>query len=174
MELSSLKDHLDARGIRLIGIAGEHLGREEFLAKYWKGELYFDLGKKTWFPAIHGGSKYTSIMSGIMSALSGGAVAKAWKRVQAKGVDGNLKGEGTILGGVWVVHPQQGGQVIYEFREKSWGDSVMVNDKEGLLNAIAQLPGSGPGGSLPVFAPGPTFLAPPPSFNVGSCGPKGC
>jgi len=58
------------------------------------------MGKKTWFPAIHGGSKFSSTMSGIFSALSGGAVAKAWKRAQGKGVEGNLKGEGTVLGGM--------------------------------------------------------------------------
>ena len=40
-------------------------------------------------------------MSGIFSALSGGAVAKAWKRAQGKGVEGNLKGEGTVLGGMY-------------------------------------------------------------------------
>ena len=69
-------------------------------------------------------------MSGIFSAITGGAVAKvhvsahlgtflgrfvrrvcktpnprrmvvqAWKRAQGKGVEGNLKGEGTILGGI--------------------------------------------------------------------------
>lgn len=180
MGLSSLKDQLDARGIRLIGIAGEHLGREEFLAKFWKGELYFDLGKKTWFPAIHGGSKFSSTMSGIFSALSGGAVAKAWKRAQGKGVEGNLKGEGTVLGGVWVVHPQQG--VLYEFREKSWGDNVMESDPQGLFGAINKLPGMAQAPPVlwapPVFAPATAI--PAPNMQVGApavgsaCGPKGC
>ena len=97
---------LDAKGVRLIGIAGEHLGREEFVEKYWKGELFFDMGKTSWFPAVHGGKKYSNTASGIFSALFGGKVAKAWKRMTSKGgIEGNLKGEGFTLGGVWVVHP---------------------------------------------------------------------
>jgi len=118
----------------LIGIAGEHLGREEFTEKFWKGELFFDLGKKTWFPAIHGGKKYSNTAAGIWQAMTGGAVGRALKRVQGKKIEGNLKGEGTVLGGVWVVHPQQG--VLYEYREKSWGDSVTENDLTGLMEAI--------------------------------------
>ncbi|EKX54757.1 hypothetical protein GUITHDRAFT_149853 [Guillardia theta CCMP2712] len=35
LSLSGLKPKLDARGIRLIGIAGEHLGHEEFRKDFW-------------------------------------------------------------------------------------------------------------------------------------------
>lgn len=80
--------------------------------------------------------------------------------------------------GVWVVHPQQGGEVIYEHREKSWGDNVMESDKQGLLNAIDQLPGSkGLGATLPGFVPASVAHAPPPKppiMNSGGCGPNGC
>ncbi len=75
----------------MIGIAGEHLGREEFLAGFWKGELFFDLGKKSWFPAVHGGKKKSSTAHGIWSLLTGGVVSRAVKRTKEKGVEGNLK-----------------------------------------------------------------------------------
>jgi len=92
-----------------VGIAGEHLGREEFLEKFWKGELFFDMDKKTWFPAVHGGKKKTNTAGGVLSLLTGGVVSKAWKRSQGKNIEGNLKGEGYTLGGVWVVHPTEVG-----------------------------------------------------------------
>ncbi len=99
--LSSLKDQLaEVPSVRLICIAGEHLGHEEFTGKYWTGELYFDLGKKTWYPAMGSGKM---VLSGLASYAFGGVVAKNVKRVDQKGIDGDLKGEGTILGGVWVI-----------------------------------------------------------------------
>jgi len=155
----------------LIGIAGEHLGREEFTEKFWKGELFFDLGKKTWFPAIHGGKKYSNTAAGIWQAMTGGAVGRALKRVQGKKIEGNLKGEGTVLGGVWVVHPQQG--VLYEYREKSWGDSVTENDLTGLMEAINKLPGRAAG--HPIFMPAVPGAPIPGEPIVGRpCGPGGC
>ena len=136
----------------------------QFTEKFWKGELFYDLGKKTWFPAIHGGKKFTNTAGGIWSAITGGAVGKALKRAQGKAVEGNLKGEGTVLGGVWVVHPTQG--VLYEYREKSWGDSVTENDLNGLMEAINKLPGRAPG--QPVSMPGyPTALPLAGTPNMG-------
>uniref|UniRef100_A0A7S0DZW6 Peroxiredoxin-like 2A n=1 Tax=Hanusia phi TaxID=3032 RepID=A0A7S0DZW6_9CRYP len=135
LALSGLKPKLDARGIRLIGIAGEHLGHEEFRKDFWKGELYFDVGKKTWYPLMGDGKKPTNTFMGIFSYLCGGVVAKNLKRVNDKGIQGNLKGEGAILGGVWVVGPGSQG-IIFEHREKSWGDNVCVSNMEDLDAAI--------------------------------------
>jgi hypothetical protein len=166
--LSSLKPQLDARGVRLIGVAGEHLGREEFLKDFWKGELYFDIGKKTWFPAIHGGKKSTRLLSNIFSAICGGLVAKGYKRIMAmnggQGINYNLAGEGTVLGGLWVVHPTQG--VIYERREKDWGDNATVHDMKNLIEAINKLPGTARGADMQITSPHAPVV-PPPSLEVG-------
>ena len=86
--------------VRLICVAGEHLGHEEFTEKYWRGELFFDVGKKHWYPLMGSG---TMALSGLASYMFGGSVAKSISRVGAQKIDGNFKGEGTILGGVWVV-----------------------------------------------------------------------
>ncbi len=72
--LSSLKERLSEQpAVRLICIAGEHLGHEEFTEKYWRGELFFDVGKKVWYPAMASGKM---VLSGIISYLCCGIVAK--------------------------------------------------------------------------------------------------
>jgi hypothetical protein len=42
-----------------------------------------------------------------------------------------VQGEGFTLGGVWVVHPAKG--VIFEYREKHWGDSVLESGLPDLM-----------------------------------------
>jgi len=132
-----------------------------------QGELLFDLGKKTWFPAVHGGKKKTNTAGGIFSALFGGQVAAAWKRMTSKGgIEGNMKGEGFTLGGVWVVHPHNG--VIYEYREKHWGDSATDNDMQELQAAINKLPGQ------PGFVVPPSVAIAPPMAVAHPCGDNAC
>ena len=81
------------------------------------------------------GKTPTNTFMGIFSYLCGGTVAKNLRRVNSKGIQGNLAGEGTILGGVWVVGPGSQG-IIFEHREKSWGDNVCVSNMEDLEKAI--------------------------------------
>ena len=53
-----------------------------------------------------------------------------WKsifRVKSKGVEGNLKGEGRILGGVFVVGPGELG-ILLDHKEKEFGDKVDLKD----------------------------------------------
>ena len=45
--------------------------------------------------------------------------------VSQKGIEGNLKGDGTLLGGVFVVSPNE---VLYEHREKFFGDHANITD----------------------------------------------
>ena len=53
-----------------------------------------------------------------------------WKsifRVRSKGVEGNLVGEGRILGGVFVVGPGEQG-ILLDHKEKEFGDKVDLQD----------------------------------------------
>jgi hypothetical protein len=101
LALSSLKERMaEFPAVRLICVAGEHLGHEEFTEKYWRGELFFDLGKKQLYPLMGSGRM---ILSGLASYMFGGAVAKNVSRVNEQEIEGDFQGEGTILGGVWVV-----------------------------------------------------------------------
>lgn len=72
---------------------------------------------------------------------SGGAVAKNVERCDAKGVTGNLEGEGLMLGGVWAI--SSSGDIAYEHKEKVWGDTVEGAQLQQLKAAVASF-SSGP------------------------------
>jgi hypothetical protein len=137
LELSSLKTFLDSRvpPVRLIAVAGEHLGHQDWQTdgQYWKGELFFDLGKTGLFNTM--GSGKQGLLSGVLSYSLGGAVATNLERANAKGVSGNLKGEGFKLGGVWALSPE--GAIAYEHKEGCWGDTVHGARLEELKTALS-------------------------------------
>jgi hypothetical protein len=129
-----LKDELSSRHppVRLIAIAGEHLGAEEFADKFWPGELFYDLGKAGVFKVMGSGS---TSLGGLASYLVGGAVKKNVQRCDSKGVEGNMVGEGFKLGGVWVVSPAS--ELVWEHNETTWGDIVEGDKLTALRAALA-------------------------------------
>ena len=50
---------------------------------------------------------------------------------------GNLKGDGTLLGGVFVIGPGESG-IVFEHREKYWGDYVDTSDVIKAVQTIAK------------------------------------
>jgi hypothetical protein len=77
--------------------------------------------------------RYQGVLSGIFSYYMGGAVAQHTKRCDAKGVTGNLEGEGLKLGGVFAVSPA--GEVKFEHREATWGDTTVEGTRMAALKA---------------------------------------
>lgn len=140
--------------VRLVAIAGETLGHEEF-AEYWDGELFFDVGKRHIWPVLQTGffSKM-GVVGGALSYYLGGSVSKNMTRFKessrvhrgktGRGIKDSGKGEGYTLGGLWVFgSPSQG--MLYEFKERSWGDHAQIED---VLAAVAQIKeGDGLGGA---------------------------
>ena len=57
-----------------------------------------------------------------------------YKSIKA-GTDGNMKGDGTLLGGVYVIGPGDQG-VLYHHQELVWGDHF---NKTQLLQAVNQI-----------------------------------
>lgn len=57
------------------------------------------------------------------------------KRTSEKGIQGNLKGDGTLLGGVFVIGPKDQG-ILYEHRERVWGDHCNITH---LLEAVSRI-----------------------------------
>lgn len=85
-------------------------------------------------PQVMGSGK-GSLAGGTLSYLVGGAVKQNVKRCDAKGVKGNLEGEGLKLGGVWAISPAS--EVVYEHQEKQWGDIVEGKPLDELRAALS-------------------------------------
>jgi hypothetical protein len=121
--------------VRLVAIAKEPLGREEFVKDWWAppAELFLDTGAPGFpvFKEANGGSQG---LSGVASYLVGGAVAKNSKRVDAKGIKGDMKGEGKILGAVLVV--DKSGELLFHHQEKSWGDHPTDEDLAAAIDKM--------------------------------------
>lgn len=124
--------------MRLIAIAGEALGHEEFL-EHWPGELYIDEGKRGVFAVLDAGKQ--SLIGGALSYYTGGGVAKNVERCDAKGVTGNMAGEGLKLGGVWAFSPEPA--LVWEHKEARWGDIVEGGRLAALRAAVGEFAGAG-------------------------------
>jgi hypothetical protein len=158
---------IELKGARLIAIAKERLGHEEFLKDHWNKEggmkdkwllesdqtkkeqeekrdafthpeLYYDTWKDSELPGTNPLFRVTNGdsmgLSGVMSYLFNGVVAKSNARVETKKIKGDMKGEGKILGSVLVINRH--GDVLLHHKEQSWGDHP---DDEALYAAINQL-----------------------------------
>ena len=73
--------------------------------------------------------------------LSGLLRPSVWKsefRARGKGIEGNLKGEGRLLGGVFVVGPGEQG-ILLDHKEKEFGDKV---DLQAVRDAVLKIKSS--------------------------------
>ena len=120
--------------MRLVAVAKERLGHEEFTRDYWPtpAELYFDTVEEGYPFFKESNGESLGLVRGAMNYLFGGEVATNMKR--SENVAGNLQGEGYILGSVIVVSST--GEVLLHHKEKVWGDHP---DEEELKAAIAKL-----------------------------------
>lgn len=70
--------------------------------------------------------------------LSGFLRPSVWKslfRARGKGIEGNLKGEGRLLGGVFVVGPGEQG-ILLDHKEKEFGDKA---DLQAVRDAVLKI-----------------------------------
>ena len=101
---------------------------EAFERAAWPGgEILLDEGMD-WFTAVGGGTlDQKSLVPWMMRALVL-PFTRARENLDAgKGVDGNLKGEGMITGGLYVIHAGSG-EVAYAFHEDEVGDAFDVDE----------------------------------------------
>eukprot|EP00741_Cyanophora_paradoxa_P022782 tig00021517_g22003.t1 len=131
-DLSKIKPQLDAAGVRMIAVAHEKLGYEDFAkGNYWAGELYFD-EEKDLYKAL--GTQ----RSGWLGMLR----PDVWQsifRAKGKEFDGNVDGDGWQLGGTFVLGPEG---VIFAHRQAHFGDHP---DPQAVL--AAALTGKAPSSS---------------------------
>lgn len=74
----------------------------------------------------------------VISFTSGFLRVGVWKsglRAIGKGVEGNLVGEGRILGGVFVVGPGEQG-ILLDHKQKEFGDKVDLQEVKDAVSKV--------------------------------------
>ncbi|OCT59757.1 peroxiredoxin-like 2A [Xenopus laevis] len=113
--LSSLKPQLDQLGIPLYAVVKENIGNEvEHFQPYFKGEIFLDAKGQ-----FYGPQKRKMMLLGLVRLGVWQNFRRAWKG----GFEGNLEGEGLILGGMFVIGCEKQG-ILLEHREKEFGDKA--------------------------------------------------
>jgi len=119
----------------MIGVGLEELGLEEFLeGKFFDGELYIDLQKKCYKDFNFKRLTFFSAMGSVMGKDGRAMISEG----KAKGIGGNLKGDGMQTGGSIVV--AAGGQVLLTYTQQSTGDHVALEDVLKALNITGSAP----------------------------------
>eukprot|EP00455_Lapot_gusevi_P027892 TRINITY_DN2963_c0_g3_i1.p1 TRINITY_DN2963_c0_g3~~TRINITY_DN2963_c0_g3_i1.p1 ORF type:complete len:224 (+),score=28.47 TRINITY_DN2963_c0_g3_i1:84-755(+) len=128
-DLEKLIPRLHAEGIqpRFIAVVHEKLGVPEFKPFFPSGEIYYD-GNRDVFRAL--GDLYMGAW-GFLSP----SVWKNVMRAKQNKVAGNTEGEGRYLGGLLVLGPNDQG-IIFEHKEKTWGDHAYLED---VMNACRKI-----------------------------------
>jgi len=106
--------------INLVGVVHEKLGVPEFKkGSFEQGNLYLDQDKSLF-----------KLLGDRWLGFTGFLSPKVWgnlNRAKGKGFEGNMEGEGRLLGGLLVVGPGDQG-VIFEYKEEVWGDHADLKD----------------------------------------------
>jgi len=131
VKLYAKKSEFDALGCTLACVLKEGLPAEveEFKRDFWPEHLYLD-ENKGFFRAVWDGELKKGSIATFLNPFS-----RVWKNVksaQKAGVENyNIKGEGLIKGGLFVMKPGSKG-VQYQYQERQFGDHAPVDD---VLNA---------------------------------------
>eukprot|EP01119_Soliformovum_irregulare_P014419 TRINITY_DN3945_c0_g1_i1.p1 TRINITY_DN3945_c0_g1~~TRINITY_DN3945_c0_g1_i1.p1 ORF type:complete len:192 (+),score=46.00 TRINITY_DN3945_c0_g1_i1:151-726(+) len=120
VKLASIKPALTALGVDLMGIVHEASGAMEY-QKYLNEKVYLDQ-EKGFFQMI--GNRWVGLRSALKRSPK---IIRNIHRGRKSGVKGNWRGEGFLLGGLLVIGKGNSG-VIYEHREKEWGNHAPLED----------------------------------------------
>ena len=109
-------------GVPLVAVLHEKLGAEEF-QPFFSGPLYLDT-EKTFF-----GPQQRRL--GLLGFLR----LDVWRNILGSTQKGNLAGDGTLLGGVYVLGPGEQG-VLFHHQEAVWGDHANTT---AILQAVSNI-----------------------------------
>uniref|UniRef100_A0A3B4YCF4 Peroxiredoxin-like 2A n=1 Tax=Seriola lalandi dorsalis TaxID=1841481 RepID=A0A3B4YCF4_SERLL len=114
-ELSSLKSQLQDLEVPLFAVVKENLGKElDCFKKFFSGKVYVDQQRN-----FYGPQERWMFLSMLLRI---GVWRNLWRSYR-RGFRGNVRGEGLVLGGVFVIGPGDQG-ILLEHREKEFGDKV--------------------------------------------------
>lgn len=127
-----MRDQLKAKGYGMAAVVHEELGVEEFRSAYWPTDPIYLNSDLSFFAAINDDRKIRK--QGLLSGLVSTDMWRRIRQAHSAGVEGNLKGEGRILGGILLMgKPEEGGGVKWIRTEKSFGDHAT---NEEILSVI--------------------------------------
>uniref|UniRef100_A0A3B3S885 Peroxiredoxin-like 2A n=1 Tax=Paramormyrops kingsleyae TaxID=1676925 RepID=A0A3B3S885_9TELE len=118
-ELSSLKPQLDQLGVPLYAVVKENIESEVHDFKpFFSGDVFLDEKQQHFYgPAQRKMGGLGIVRLGVWANF-----LRAWRN----GHSGNVKGEGFILGGMFVIGAGEQG-ILLEHREKEFGDKVNIS-----------------------------------------------
>lgn len=126
-ELSSLKSQLEELGVPLVAVVKENIGTEiQDFRPHFAGEIYIDEKQHFYGPLQRKMGGLGFIRLGVWQNF-----IRAWR----SGYQGNMHGEGFILGGVFVLGAGDQG-ILLEHREKEFGNKV---DTADVLEAVKKI-----------------------------------
>lgn len=126
-ELSSLKPQLEALGVPLLAVVKEDVGTEiQDFRPHFAGDIYIDEKKIFYGPLQRKMGGVGFIRLGVWQNF-----LRAWR----SGYQGNMNGEGFVLGGVFVFGAGDQG-ILLEHREKEFGNKVQAAD---VLEAVKKI-----------------------------------
>ncbi|KAI9219234.1 hypothetical protein BC828DRAFT_386655 [Blastocladiella britannica] len=131
--LAGAREEIAAKlGVRMVAIVNQSFGAQDFVDNFWKGEAYFDkdLGL---FKAMGDGQirKASLLQLGLPSVIA------RYQTAKQSGLDSNLKGDGTILGGLLLVKKGDDG-IAYEHIETEFGDIAELDSVLGECRKVVE------------------------------------
>lgn len=134
MEAQDLTDSLNrasdqiSKHINYAAIGLSELDYEDFVqGKYFEaGKIYLDLTKET-YKALGFGSKGIFSLFGMANPM---VYFKAYE-AKNKGISGNMKGDGTLLGGTVIL--DRDGNIIFSHKQKDYVDQP---NSEDMIEAV--------------------------------------
>ena len=113
--------------VRLVCIVHEWKEREieAFTKDYWHGELYFD-GSKAFYKAVHGGQLKKGSLLSLLNPFSRAYANIRQVKAAGRVTEQNFEGDGLTLGGLAIL--DVGGDAVYTFEEKNFGDRASLTE----------------------------------------------
>ncbi|KAG9299387.1 hypothetical protein G9A89_014036 [Geosiphon pyriformis] len=134
LKLSSHRDLItDKLGIKMIAVIQENIEHEaeEFNNLFWKSEIYWDM-EKMFYRALGDGEIRWSSNTNLLRP----SVLRKFIKSRKFQVGGNFKGQGRILGGLYIISEGSKG-IAFEHREKIFGDSPDLDQVLTLCKEIS-------------------------------------
>jgi len=107
-----MKPEFSRHGIPLLGVLHEKMGAEDF-QPFLSSPLYYDPDKIFYGPHQR--------RLGLLGFLRLDVWLNIYRSKKERGNEGNFKGDGTLLGGVYVIGPGNQG-IVFHHSEEVWGD----------------------------------------------------